>query len=77
MKEGVEEDFICKFNKSFYRLKQSLRCWFNTMDEFLKNSCYVQSSSDTCLYIKREEQNVILIALYVDDLIPPSNDKSM
>ena len=76
VKEG-EEDFICKLNQSIYGLKQSSRCWFNTMDEFLKNSCYVQSSSVTCLYIKREEQDVIVIALYVDDLIPASNDKSM
>ena len=76
VKEG-EEDLVCKLNKSIYGLKQSSRCWFNTMDEFLKNSGYVQSSSDPCLYIKREGEDIMLIALYVDDLIPASNSKSM
>ena len=29
------------------------------------------------LYIKREGENIMLIVLYVDDLIPASNSKSM
>ena len=53
------------------------RCWFNTIDEFLENSGYTKSSSDPCIYIKREGENIMLIALYVDDLIPASNSKSM
>ena len=56
-----EEDIFCKLNKSIYGLKQSWRCWFNTMGEFLKNSGYVQSSSDPCLYIKREGEDIIQI----------------
>jgi hypothetical protein len=76
VKEG-EEDLVCKLNKSIYGLKQSSRCWYRTIDQFLKNSGYVQSSSDPCLYIKREGDNIMLIALYVDDLIPASNSKRM
>ena len=72
VKEGEVEDLVCKLNKTMriYGLKQSSRCWFKTMDDFLKNSGYVQSSSDPCLYI-------MLISLYVDDLIPACNSKSM
>ena len=76
VKEG-EEELVCKLNKSIYGLKQSSRCWFNTIDEFLENSGYTKSSSDPCIYIKREGENIMLIALYVDDLIPASNSKSM
>jgi hypothetical protein len=70
--EEGEEDLVFKLNKSIYGLKQSSRCWYNTIDQFLKNSGYVQSSSDPCLYIKREGDDIMLIALYVDDLIPAS-----
>ena len=76
VKEG-EEELVCKLNKSIYGLKQSSRCWFNTIDEFLENSGYTKSSSDPCIYIKREGEDIMLIALYVDDLIPASNSKSM
>ena len=75
-KEG-EEELVCKLNKSIYGLKQSSRCWFNTIDEFLENSGYTKSSSDPCIYIKREGEDIMLIALHVDDLIPASNSKSM
>ena len=47
VKEG-EEGLVCKLNKSIYGLKQSSRCWFNTIDEFLENSGYTKSSSDPC-----------------------------
>ena len=76
VKEG-EEGLVCKLNKSIYGLKQSSRCWLNTIDEFLENSGYTKSSSDPCIYIKREGEDIMLIARYVDDLIPASNSKSM
>ena len=75
VKEGQE--LVCKLNKSIYGPKQSSRRWFNTIDEFLENSGYTKSSSDPCIYIKREGEEIMLIALYLDDLIPASNSKSI
>ena len=72
-----KEHLVCKLNKSMYGLKQASRYWFNTIDEFLKNSGNVQYNSDPCLYIKREGDNLMLIALYVDDLLLASNNKKM
>ena len=72
-----KEHLVCKLNKSIYGLKQASRCWFNTINEFLKNSGYVQCKSDPCLYIKREGDNLMLVALYVDDLLLASNSKKM
>ncbi|CAB3985451.1 Retrovirus-related Pol poly from transposon TNT 1-94 [Paramuricea clavata] len=83
--EGTEEPSISretervqsKLNESIYGLKQSSRCWQNAIDQFLKNSGYVQSSLDPYLYIKQEGDDIMLIALYIDDLIPASNSKRM
>ena len=76
VKEG-EEQLVCKLNNSIDGLKQSSRCWSNTTDEFLENSGYTKSTLDPCIYIKREGEDIMLIALYVDDLIPASNSKSI
>ena len=76
VKEG-EEELVCKLNKSIYGLKQSSRCWYNTIDQFLKNSGYVQSSADSCIYIKREGDDIVLMALYVDDLLLASQNHAM
>ena len=43
----------------------------------MENLGYTKSSSDPSINIKREKQDIMLIALYVDDLIPVSDSKSM
>ena len=71
------ENLVCKLNKTLYDLKQASRCWFKIMDQFLKDSGYMQPKSDPCLYIKRKGDDFMLIALYVDDLLQASNSKKM
>ena len=75
-------DYVCKLNKSLYGLKQSARCWNSTLDSYMKSAGYVQSGADSCIYIKsvKSENGVIkfvIMAIYVDDIIPVSNDLSM
>ena len=75
--EQGKEDLVCKLNKSLYGLKQSSRCWFKTMDSFLKESGYEQCKSDSCLYVRRVGDDMVIIALYVDDILIASNNKKM
>ncbi len=44
--ESGKGRFVCKLNRSLYGLKQPSRCWFNTMDAFLKDSGYEQCKSN-------------------------------
>ncbi len=46
VKEG-EQELVCKLNKSIYGLKQSSRCWFNTIDEFLENRVQTRVSTSS------------------------------
>ena len=71
---------VCRLRKSIYGLKQSARCWNLAINTFLKNTGYVQSNTDSCIYAKSFDKDgkkhLIFIAIYVDDVILASNDGS-
>ena len=75
-------EYVCKLNKSIYGLKQSARCWNQTLDSFLRANGYRKSGADTCIYVKSERKpngfiSFVILAVYVDDIIPVSNDVDM
>ena len=70
-------DYVCKLNKGLYGLKQAARCWNERLDEYLKGSGYIKSSADSCMYIKIRKNKIVIMAVYVDDIIPVSNDLSL
>ena len=63
------ENLVCHLKKSLYGLKQSPRCWNKAFSVFLLSNGFVQSDADPCVFVKKEEVSVIIIAVYVDDLI--------
>ena len=72
-------DYVCKLKKSLYGLKQSARCWNQTLDNFLVTNGYRRSPADECIYVKTVKRDdgfisFVVIAVYVDDIIPVSND---
>ena len=75
-------EYVCKLSKSLYGLKQSARCWYNTLDSYLKENDYQQSGADSCIYIKTIKSpdgkiKFVILAVFVDDFIPLSNDIEM
>ena len=75
-------DHVCKLKRSIYGLKQSARCWNQTLDVFLLKNGYRKSNADSCIYVKSVKQengfiSFVILAVYVDDIIPVSNDPEM
>ena len=75
-------DYVCKLKKSIYGLKQSARCWNTTLDEYLKCTGYHKSNADGCIYTKSKKAadghiSYVILGVYVDDLVPVSNDPAM
>ena len=73
---------MCKLKKSIYALKQSARCWNQTLDSFLIRNGYRKSGADNCIYVKSKTKadgfiSFEMLAIYVDDIIPVSNDFEM
>ena len=77
-----KSDHVCKLKKSIYGLKQSARCWNSTLDEYLNSAGYRKSNADDCLYVKSVKDadghiSFVILGVYVDDIIPVSNDTEM
>lgn len=77
--EGIpilDDNLVCKLNKSLYGLKQSARCWFQTFEQALIKMGFRYSSADRCIYFL-DNGNVmknIYVVLYVDDLVISTAD---
>ena len=69
--------YVCKLKRSLYGLKQAARCWNHTLTQYLISEGYTKSNADECVYIKINERSFVILSLYVDDVIPISNDTEM
>jgi len=63
------EKFVCKLKKSLYGLKQSGRNWNNLLHAFFIEKGFLRSSVDNCVYTKHEDDMIIIVLLWVDDII--------
>jgi hypothetical protein len=64
---------VCRLRKSIYGLKQAPRAWFQTLQKFLSDYGFVNSTSDSSLFILRTTETVLYILVYVDDIIITGN----
>ncbi len=73
--DAGKENLVCRLNKSIYGLKQASRNWYRTIDEELLKIGFKRLISDNCVYVFKEDQNIIYLAIYVDDIIISGNEK--
>jgi len=60
---------ICHLIKTLYGLKQSGREWNRALDAKLIEFGFSRLTSDPCVYIKREGDEISIITVWVDDLL--------
>ncbi|KAH9650013.1 hypothetical protein KPL70_026197 [Citrus sinensis] len=74
--ETGKENLVCRLNKSLYGLQQVPRCWYKRFDSFIMSFGYNKLSSDHCAYYKRFEDNdFIILLLYVDNMLVAGPNK--
>lgn len=66
---------VCKLKRSLYGLKQAGREWNMKVNEILIQIGFQRCKTDNCVYIQRENNNINIIALYVDDLMLACSSK--
>nr|GEV84469.1 hypothetical protein [Tanacetum cinerariifolium] len=62
--------------KALYGLHQAPRAWYATLSNFLVKSGYRRGIIDKTLFIKKDQKDIMLVQVYVDDIIFGSTKKS-
>ena len=72
--EKGQEKKVCKLQKSIYGLKQASRSWNIKFDQSVKSFRFIQCPDEPCVYMRRSENVVVFLILYVDDILLIGND---
>ncbi|KAL1190135.1 Retrovirus-related Pol polyprotein from transposon RE2 [Cardamine amara subsp. amara] len=69
--EGVSmgDNKVCKLKKAIYGLKQSPRAWYHKLSGCLLENGFRRSESDHTLFTAQDENGIVAVLIYVDDII--------
>ena len=68
---------VYKLKKALYGLKQAPRAWYDRLSKFLIEKGFVRGKVDTTLFIKNNNQQTLLVQIYVDDIIFGSTNNTL
>ena len=60
---------MCRLKKALYGLKQAPRAWYEKIDAYLAAQGFQNSPTESTLYVKRADDVLLVIVLYVDDML--------
>ena len=60
---------VCYLKKALYDLSQAGREWYISLDEELQKFGVRPSKLDPCIFYSRQAEEVLLMAVYVDDIL--------
>ena len=63
------EDKVYKLEKALYGLRQAPRAWNEKLNQVLEKLLFVRCSKEPSLYRKKIDNDHLLVAVYVDDLL--------
>ena len=70
-----QEQKVCKLHRSIYGLKQSSRQWYLRFHKAILTYDFKMIEEDHCVYVKRSNDKLEILSLYVDDILIVGNDK--
>ena len=71
---NAKNDSVCLLKKSLYGLRQSGLQWHRKLVDKLGKLGFNALSEDPCMLISQNEDSVMIIAVYVDDLLIATNN---
>eukprot|EP00253_Pinus_taeda_P029965 PITA_29965 len=74
---GNDPKLLCRLKKALYGLKQAPRAWYFRLDKYLHQQVFSKGSTDSNLYIKIDNDKLLILVVYVDDIIFGSNEETM
>ncbi|GJX80303.1 putative ribonuclease H-like domain-containing protein [Tanacetum coccineum] len=70
-------DRVYKVEKALYGLHQAPRAWYETLSTYLLDNRFQKGKIDKTLFIRRDNGDILLVQVYVDDIILGSTKKSL
>jgi Reverse transcriptase (RNA-dependent DNA polymerase) len=70
-----KEHKVLRMKKALYELKQTPRAWNTRIDNYFKENSFKQRPFEAVIYVKACKDELLIIALYVDDLIFMDNSQ--
>ncbi|GJT02716.1 retrovirus-related pol polyprotein from transposon TNT 1-94 [Tanacetum coccineum] len=61
--------YVYKLKKALYGLKQALMAWYSELSKFLLQNHFTKGTIDPTLFIRRFDNNILVVQVYVDDII--------
>jgi len=74
---GNDPNLICRLKKALYGLKQAPRAWYYRLEKYLHQQGLSKGSANSNLYIKIENDKLLILVVYVDDIIFGNNEEAM
>ncbi|GKD18228.1 uncharacterized mitochondrial protein-like protein, partial [Tanacetum coccineum] len=62
-------DRVYKVEKALYGLHQAPRAWYETLSTYLLENGFQRGQIDKYLFIKRDQGDILIVQVYVDDII--------
>ena len=60
---------VYNLKKALYGLKQAPRSWYERFNNFLIEQSFIRGQVDKILFIKRLNNELLVVQIYVDDII--------
>ena len=68
---------VYKLNKALYGIKQAPRAWYERLSKFLIKNSFKRENMDTTLFLKKENESLLVVQVYVDDIIFGATKQSL
>eukprot|EP00253_Pinus_taeda_P024877 PITA_24877 len=73
---GNDSNLVCRLKNALYGLKEAPRVWYYHLDKYLHQQGFSKGSTNSNLYIKIENNKLLILVVYVDDIIFGSNEEA-
>nr|GEZ99640.1 retrovirus-related Pol polyprotein from transposon TNT 1-94 [Tanacetum cinerariifolium] len=76
-KDPENPDKVYKVVKALYGLHQAPRAWYETLATYLLENGFQRVTIDQTLFIKKQQKDILLVQIYVDDIIFGATNKAL
>nr|GFC24368.1 uncharacterized mitochondrial protein AtMg00810-like [Tanacetum cinerariifolium] len=70
-------DKVYKVVKALYGLHQAPRAWYETLATYFLENEFQRGTIDQTLFIKKQQRDILLVQIYVDDIIFGATNKAL